>query len=813
VKTAAKRLAGAQRPLQLLLVAVVLVPLGLFASAAWLNYRWAFDEARTELARTTDAVHEHALKVFETNELVLDRLAERYGALDWNTIETSPEVHLYLKRVAQSVAHIAVLGFISPDQRVVATNLDLPAAPARRHVYLPVHRDDNDDLLISELDAGRYSGGLRFLVARRMPLGAHVPDGNLIFASIRAEYFQRYYGAAFGPDYTISIIRADGTMLARFPALPENAVLSPETGFRRSIADGGERGDYSSRSGVDGQDRLFSYRKLGNYPVYIVGGIDRATVLRDWWQNMSSHLVFGIPATLALIGITLVALRRTAGAHAAFLQAERESNRRQQLEASLHQAQKMEAVGQLTGGVAHDFNNLLTAIMGSLEMIVRGGEAGEMVRKYAAAAMRAAERGARLTQQLLAFSRRQVLRPEIVNVNRMLGEFETLMQRAVGESIRLVLTLDPEVDPCRVDPAQFQAAVLNLVVNARDATPAGGHISIESRNVVLAADSSGALDPEVAPGRYVMVAVADTGRGMTADVRAQAFDPFFTTKEVGKGSGLGLSQVYGFAKQSGGHATVESEPDRGTTVRVYLPSVEAPTAVQSESMGELRRAGAKNATVLAVEDDEAVLDTVEASLAGLGYRTLTARNAAEALSLLRRDEPIDLLFTDIVMPGGMNGVALAREARQLRQDIKVLLTSGYSATMAKGHGGEGFAVLSKPYRQAQLADMRRAGRAALTLNARRRRGVRLLSRIGWRPLSPRRCRERRCRGEIRCASPRRSSDPIAHRRKDGRSGGRSEATPRVRAPAPRRQRARRPSGPPDWRARFEAPLERRPGGR
>ena len=479
-------------------------------------------------------------------------------------------------------------------------------------------------------------------------------------------------------------------------------MLPPETGFRRSIAANPESGGYSAHSGVDGRERMFRYRKLGLYPVYITVGMDYVTILRGWREKMASHLVFGAPATLALIAITIVALRRTERARAALLQAQEESQRRRQLEESLHQAQKMEAVGQLTGGVAHDFNNLLTAIMGSLEMILHDGGAGEAIRKYAAGAMRAAERGARLTQQLLAFSRRQMLRPEIVNVNRLLGEFETLMQHAAGKSIEFALSLDPEVDPCRVDPAQCQAAVLNLVVNARDATPPGGRISIETRNVRLAPGTA-ALDIEATSDRYVMIAVSDTGAGMSAEVRAQIFDPFFTTKEVGKGSGLGLSQVYGFAKQSGGHVTVESEPGQGTTMRLYLPTVEPPLAPGAEPAAA-REEAAGSASVLVVEDDPAVLETVRAGIAALGYRALTAHNAAEALALLRQDEPVDLLFTDIAIPGGVNGIELARQARQLHHDIKVLLTSGYAAALAEGQAGEGFAVLGKPYRQAQLAE-------------------------------------------------------------------------------------------------------------
>jgi len=699
---AVQSLAGTLKPLRLLLAAVIMLPILLFIGAGWINYRWAFEEADRQLSRTTDAVHEHALKVFETNELILDRIAERFGDLDWDQIEASAAVHRYLVQLAQTVPHVAAMGFIAPDLRIANANLDKPGM-ARHHDFLPMHRANADDLFISELSIGNLTGQPQFLVTRYKPNAEHTPDGNMIFVSIRPEYFQKFYAEGFGHDYAISIIRADGVILARYPDPQRGVVLAPETGFRRSTAAMPEAGSYSTPSVIDGRERLFHYRKLDNYPVYVTVGMDYGTIIGGWWDKTMNQLIFGVPATFALIAITIVALRRTERARLALLQAQDETQRREQAEASLHQAQKMEAVGQLTGGVAHDFNNLLTAIMGSLEMIVHAEGVGEAVRKYAAGAMRAAERGARLTQQLLAFSRRQMLRPEIVNVNRLLGEFETLMQRAVGESLDFLLSLDPEVDPCRIDPAQFQSAVLNLVVNARDATPQGGRITIETRNVMLPANGGG-IDIEVAPGRYVMVTVSDTGVGMDAEVRAQAFNPFFTTKEVGKGSGLGLSQVYGFAKQSGGHVTVESEPGRGTTVRLYLPSVEIPKAQRIESTASARPETGRGATVLVVEDDPAVLETVSDGVNALGYRALVAHNAVEALGLLRQDEPIDLLFTDIAMPGGMNGIELARQARQLRQDIKVLLTSGYAGALAEGQATEGFAVLGKPYRQVQLAE-------------------------------------------------------------------------------------------------------------
>jgi signal transduction histidine kinase/CheY-like chemotaxis protein len=690
------------RPLKLLLAAVIILPLAFYAGAAWLNYQWSFEDAQAQLARTTDAVHEHALKVFQTNELVLDRVAERFGNLDWAQVATDPAVHDYLKQLADDVPHVAVLGFVAPDRRISATNLGLPPALAAQHDFLRIPRQGEPDLFVSELSIGKSTKQQQFLFTRNKPNSERTPDGGYIFASMRPEYFRAYYDAAFGKDYSISIIRADGAILARYPEVQPGIILTPGTGFRRSIADNPERGSYTTHSFIDGAERLFRYAKLGDYPIYVAVGIDAATVTQRWLHKMASHLIFGVPATLCLIFLTVIALRRTARERAALFQANAEARRREELEASLYQAQKMEAVGQLTGGVAHDFNNLLTAIMGGLDTMLQAGSLAVPLRRHVETAMRAAERGARLTQQLLAFSRQQMLSPEVVDLNRLLREFETLMRRAVGESIEFIFALDPGVGACRVDPAQFQSAVLNLVVNARDATPSGGRITLATRAVILGEDAT-RPEPDMAAGRYVLVTVSDTGEGMSAEVQAQAFNPFFTTKEVGKGSGLGLSQVYGFVKQSGGHVIIESAPEQGTSVQLYMPC--AAIAAEHSLASPIERVApvAPAATVLVVEDDEAVRETAKDALASLGYRALTAADAADALTILRRDEPIDLLFTDIVMPGQMNGVELAREARQLRGDLKVLLTSGYAA-LAENRADDGFAVLGKPYRQSQLAE-------------------------------------------------------------------------------------------------------------
>ncbi|MCJ2107391.1 MASE4 domain-containing protein [Methylobacterium sp. E-041] len=377
---------------------------------------------------------------------------------------------------------------------------------------------------------------------------------------------------------------------------------------------------------------------------------------------------------------------------------------RQDADERLYQAQKMEAIGQLTGGIAHDFNNLLTIVIGNLDMIVRRPGDAQRVERLAGSAMTAARRGAEVTEKLLSFSRRQVLRPETVNPNRLLKDFHTLLQRAVGETIAVEFDLDPALDPVRLDPGQFESAILNLAVNARDAMPSGGRLLIRTENLTVTGEP-GAAPPELAPGHYVHVAVSDTGLGMEAGTASRAFEPFFTTKEVGKGTGLGLSQVYGFARQGGGQVVLQSEVGTGTTVSIYLPhSKEQPASARPEGPMPLRRA-TDGEVILVVEDEPAVLDMAVESLSELGYRTLTATRAAEALARLQGPERVDILFSDVVMPGGMNGVQLSVAARRLRPDLRVLLASGYTAS-AFGEDGlpADLPLLNKPYGREDLAD-------------------------------------------------------------------------------------------------------------
>jgi PAS domain S-box-containing protein len=378
-----------------------------------------------------------------------------------------------------------------------------------------------------------------------------------------------------------------------------------------------------------------------------------------------------------------------------------------QQEVLLLQAQRMEAVGQLTGGVAHDFNNLLTVILGNLELLEpRLGDG--LSQSLAVEAREAAEMGARLTDRLLTFSRRQRLEMQSINLNEFVLGLTELLRRTIGTPIDLSTALAADLWATVADPGQVESAVINLVINARDAMPSGGRLVIETFNASLGAGD--VVDvPGMAAGDYVVLSVADTGHGMTPEVRARAFEPFFTTKAAGKGSGLGLATIYGFARQSGGNVTIYSEPGKGTSVNLYLPRAGRATPAESGAATAEVHAG-RGETVLVVEDDDRVRRLTARRLGDLGYRVLEAGQGAQALAVLAQAPAVDIIFSDLVMPGGMSGIDLAKLVRVRYPHIPIILTSGYSAGLMNQAdlAQLDLQVLRKPYRQAELARMFRA---------------------------------------------------------------------------------------------------------
>lgn len=372
------------------------------------------------------------------------------------------------------------------------------------------------------------------------------------------------------------------------------------------------------------------------------------------------------------------------------------------LQAQLRHVQRMDAVGQLTGGIAHDFNNILSIIVGNMDLLSEQANESSEAALIANETLGAATRGAELVRRLLAFARKQNLNPVALDLNERLPEMDPLLRRSLRENIRLDVHSAPGLWSARVDPGQVDDALVNLAINARDAMPEGGALTIETGNVVLDEDYA-VNHAEVSPGQYVMLAVSDTGKGMAPEVIARAFEPFYTTKPEGQGTGLGLSQVYGWIKQSGGHVEIYSELGHGTTIRLYLPRADA-TESGKEVLAEEGAVLRGSERVLVVEDNPNVRSTVVRQLKSLGYSTIEAEDARSALEMVKAGVEFDLLFTDVVMPGGMTGYDLAEQVQDLRPDLRVLFTSGYTELfVGSGSGNRLGQLISKPYRKSELA--------------------------------------------------------------------------------------------------------------
>jgi PAS domain S-box-containing protein len=368
---------------------------------------------------------------------------------------------------------------------------------------------------------------------------------------------------------------------------------------------------------------------------------------------------------------------------------------------ALRQSQKMEAIGNLTGGVAHDFHNLLQVISGNLQLLTKDVAGNDRAERRVSNALVGVSRGAKLASQLLAFGRRAALEPKVVNIGRFVSGIDEMLRRALGGGIEIETVVAGGLWNTLIDPAQIENALLNLAINARDAMDGNGKLTIEAGNARL--DDSYVRDHDIAAGQYVMLAVSDTGAGMPPEIIAQAFEPFFSTKPEGKGTGLGLSMVYGFVKQSGGHVRIYSEVGTGTTIKLYLPRVDQREDVLVSSDSAAIAGGAE--TILVAEDDSEVRLTVVETLRDLGYRVLTANDAASALTVIESRVAIDLLFTDVVMPGTLKSPELARKAKERLPGVAVLFTSGYTEN-AIVHGGRldlGVELLSKPYSREMLA--------------------------------------------------------------------------------------------------------------
>ncbi|MEJ0071131.1 MAG: ATP-binding protein [Pseudomonadota bacterium] len=573
--------------------------------------------------------------------------------------------------------------------------------------YYRAHAEGDVDVYVGQAHIGKVSHLPIFNLSVRRARADGSFDGVIALAAY-IDYFERFYAEAGSRDdrYAIALIRADGAPLVRYPA-PASASPAARAAEFADVIPGSEEGTVWTVGAADGVRRLSAHRKLAGFPVYVTYGIDERAIMAAWRRDL---LAGGGTCAAVAAGLFMTAWIGLQRARAA-VQADRrwqqtsadlvqEIDRRERAEATVAQTQKLEALGRLTGGIAHDFNNLLTIISGNVEMADARVDS-PAVHRLLTGIQQAAERGETLTRQMLAFAKPKGLRPETVDLNAVIEAGRFLITRAVGETVQV--DIEPASAPCpvRIDVPQLQAALLNLAVNARDAMPCGGKLTIRLRRVALDAPDV-ARPAALKPGSYARITVSDTGTGMGPEVLARVYEPFFSTKAIDKGTGLGLSQVYGLVQQAEGFITIASVPGSGTTVTILLPhSPDALAGTRGALPGQPMPSG--SGVALVVEDQSEVRTVVADMLHDLGYRTIAAGDGVQALWQLREGEKIDLLLADIVLPGGMSGIELARHAKLVHPDLKVLLTSGYDGDIVAPPADQGLAVLRKPFARGALA--------------------------------------------------------------------------------------------------------------
>jgi two-component system NtrC family sensor kinase len=686
--------------LRLTVAACVVVPLLLFLYVATLERNNAIRRADEHLETNLSILQEHALKVFETIERSIaevDEVIDDYS--DDDLIKREPDLHVRLGRIAATLPQVQSISIVGANGQLRVSTLSSPPDTADRS-----ERDYFKALAASDL--GTYIGqvlktpaGTRpyFNVARRR----HIPTGDfsgVIVVSVPPSYFDDFYGRIIGPNTSgtaMTLIRTDGAVLVRYPSPPPAFDIPSAAPFIDDIAKRPEKGFYVGISGIDGQQRRAAYRRLDGYPVYVLSSISEDAIRHDWMSFMGTRMFFGVPATLLMIAISGLALRRTRALYA-------EMQAREHAEGALRQSQRLEIIGQLTGGIAHDFNNLLMVVTGGVDRLRRDVTDAGHVRTLDMI-MAAAKRGENLIRHLLTFSRRQSISPSTIDVTRFLTQIEDVLRGSIKGDIRLHVVMPSKPCFARVDAGELELALLNLAVNARDAMPSGGRLMLSAAPVEL----KGEVKYDGLTGDFVVFRIVDSGEGMAPDVLSRAFEPFFTTKPPGQGTGLGLSQVYGFAKQSGGTITIDTAPELGTTVTLLIPRDSSATAVTSasptdDSVTPRQPPLSVKATVLLIEDSDEVAQISRDYLERIGHSVVVATNGVDALAALRNEPAIDIVVADIVMPGEMDGLDVARRVRSQFSGLPIILVTGYSNS-ADAARKEGFEVLRKPYNITRIA--------------------------------------------------------------------------------------------------------------
>ena len=562
-----------------------------------------------------------------------------------------------------------------------------------QYVFRRLASDTTDDL-VADTPFRTVAGRRQYMIplGRRLTAPGGGFGGIIVATFIPDELRAVLRSADVGAKGVVTVFHRDGIVVFREPSAknPIGEVATTEPLFEAAVRNGGN-GMYRGRAEANGPMFRTAFRAFPNNDLIVAVSLSEDELLSDWWRDISTSLVRVVLFAAALSAILMLTFR--------------EMDTRAAAQEALSRSQRLESIGRLTGGIAHDFNNLLTVILGNVSLIKDGlgRDTKEATEESAAQIERAASRGTALIRQLLAFARRQPLQPRTVDLGALVRDAKPMLDRILGEDVTVQSDFAPASKHflATVDPVGAESALLNLCINARDAMPNGGTIKIEVGLVTLGHDEARAND--VVPGSYVMVSVGDTGTGIPEEHLAHLFEPFFTTKGLGRGTGLGLSMVYGFVKQSGGFAKVQSEVDRGTTVQLFFPEATGPLpAPEPEEPSQPPRGNGE--TILLVEDEPDLLTLATRFLQELGYRVLGAANGAQAIDIANRTDRIDVLFADMVMPGGMNGRQLAAALRATRPDLPVLYMSGYSDDDGDRAPGSAVGdVVAKPYDRAQLA--------------------------------------------------------------------------------------------------------------
>lgn len=689
-------------------VLCIVVPLAVYAAVGAWRYRQIHFETDVRLDRSLRIAQEHALKIFEVNEGLLDRLVNVLGEQGSAVLKPQEAaLHAQLRALSAGKPQISSVWIHDADGRMVASDRVFPVSRelsvADRDYFL-WHRQFPGGTFISSPLVGRSSGKPFFGMSR----GRYLADGSfagVVMVAVSPQYFDGFFGNLVDdePGMAITMLRRDGTILTRSPALANAPPrLAPYSPVMARIAQGDSEGAVSGVSSVDGKRRRLAFRQIGSFGAFVGTGMDLSEVQGHWAREMAWLAAFGLPPMIGLFLVGRVALRRAREAVESAERLRQESVARQRVEQTLLQAQKLEALGRLTGGVAHDFNNAMMIISNSLYLLKRRHP--DLDLPEIGPIGRAVDSATKLTRQLLAFSRRQALMPQHTRLQERLPQLEALLGPVLGSLSRLKMSVHADTATILIDAAEFELALLNLAINARDAMPGGGDLTIAARNATL--------PPPNLQGRFVVIEVTDTGVGIDPAGIDKVFEPFFTTKPVGEGTGLGLSQVYGLCQRAGGHAAISSRLGAGTTVSLYFPAV-AGAAVDSPVARVATQRPGLGLSVLLVEDNEEVADSLHDVLSALSCRVERLGRADEAKTWLQHQPRLpDVLLSDVVMPGEMDGLALAHHVRARYPDIRIVLMTGHAAQLST-IAADGFVVLPKPCSADALAATLAAATAAL----------------------------------------------------------------------------------------------------